>query len=221
MDISSERLAYWFLRLNGFLTQYNFVVHPEGADQHGHYKQQTEVDVIGVRFPHRRENRIKPMQDHGLFHGDGRLQLVLAETKSTRCTLNLSWREPAKENMQKVLSAVGVLPPDQVDAASAGLYQDGVWANGAEVSVRWVLFGMQPNKTLCDALPQMPQLTWDRDVLPFIFQRFFDYHLEKQSHGQWDADAKGLFSTIAEAGYCRDKFIELVRIDPKAEDEHQ
>ena len=45
MDISSERLAYWFLRLNGFLTQYNFVVHPEGADEYGHYNQQTEVDV--------------------------------------------------------------------------------------------------------------------------------------------------------------------------------
>lgn len=221
MDISSERLAYWFLRLNGFLTQYNYVVHPEGADQHGHYYQQTEVDVIGVRFPHRRENRTKPMQDHGLFHGDGRLQLVLAETKSTRCTLNPSWREPAKQNMQKVLSAVGVLPPDQVEAASAGLYLHGVWANSAEVSVRWVLFGMQPNKTLRDSLPQMPQLTWDRDVLPFIFKRFNDYHLEKQSHGQWDADAKALFSTVAEAGHSCDKFIELIRIDPKAEDEHQ
>jgi hypothetical protein len=34
VDITSERLAYWFLRLNGFLTQYNFVVHPENADQH-------------------------------------------------------------------------------------------------------------------------------------------------------------------------------------------
>lgn len=221
MDISSERLAYWFLRLNGFLTQYNFVVHPEDADQYGRYNQQTEVDVIGVRFPHRQENRVKPMQDHDLFQGYGRLQLVLAETKSTRCTLNPSWREPAKENMQKVLCAVGVLPPDQVDAAAAGLYQDGSWTDGANVSVRWVLFGMQPNKTLRDALPQVPQLTWDRDVLPFIFQRFFDYRLEKQAHGQWDADAKGLFSAIAEAGYSREKFIELVRIDPKADDESQ
>lgn len=218
MDISSERLAYWFLRLNGFLTQYNFVVHPEGADQYGHYNQQTEVDVIGVRFPHRRENRIKPMQDHGLFQGDGRLQLVLAETKSTRCTLNPSWRDPANENMQKVLTAVGALSPEHVEAAAAGLYQDGIWTDGATVSVRWVLFGMQPNGTLRKELPQVPQLTWDREVLPFIFQRFFDYRMEKQSHPQWDEDAKGLFQTVRDVGHDLAKFISLVRIDPKAED---
>lgn len=221
MDISSERLAYWFLRLNGFLTQYNFVVHPEGADQYGQFNQQTEVDVIGVRFPHRRENRVNPMRDHDLFHGDVRLQLVLAETKSTRCTLNPSWRDPAKENMQKVLAAVGVLPAEQVEAAAAGLYNDGTWTDGAGISVRWILFGGQPNGTLRRELPQVQQLTWDREVLPFIFQRFFDYRMEKQSHGQWDADAKGLFSTVRESDYSKDKFIELVRIDPKAEDENQ
>ena len=221
MDISSERLAYWFLRLNGFLTQYNFVVHPEGADQFGHYKQQTEVDVIGVRFPHRRENRMNPMRDHDLFHGDGRLQLVLAETKSTRCTLNPSWRDPDNENMQKVLTAVGALAPNQVEDAAAGLYQDGHWTDGASVSVRWVLFGMQPNGTLRGELPLVPQLTWDRVVLPFIFQRFHEYRMEKQSHGQWDEDAKGLFRTVREASFSLDDFIKLVRIDPKAEDEHQ
>jgi hypothetical protein len=35
MDIFSERLAYWFLRLNGFLTTTNFIVHrEEGMGQH-------------------------------------------------------------------------------------------------------------------------------------------------------------------------------------------
>lgn len=221
MNISSERLAYWFLRLNGFLTQYNFVVHPEGADSYGHYNQQTEVDVIGVRFPHRRENRIKPMRDYDLFHGDGRLQLVLAETKSTRCTLNASWRDPAKENMQKVLSAVGVLSPELVEAAAAGLYRDGSWTDGANVSVRWMLFGEQPNRTLNKELPEVTQLTWDRHVLPFIFQRIFDYRMEKQAHAQWDEDAKGLFRAVREAGFDIDSFIRLVRIDPKAEGEHR
>jgi hypothetical protein len=218
VDITSERLAYWFLRLNGFLTQYNFVVHPEGPDQQGHYNQQTEVDVIGVRFPHRRENRINPMRDHGLFQGDGRVQLILAETKSTRCTLNPSWRHPANENMEKVLTAVGLLPPEHIEAAAAGLYRDGTWTDGASFSVRWVLFGMRPNRTLKAELPEVPQLTWDREVLPFIFQRFFDYRMEKRSHGQWDADAKGLFGAVHESGFNLEKFIRLVRIDPQAED---
>ena len=30
MRILSERLAFWFLRLNGILTIPNFIVHPEG-----------------------------------------------------------------------------------------------------------------------------------------------------------------------------------------------
>ncbi len=218
MDISSERLAYWFLRLNGFLTQYNFVVHPESADQYGHYNQQTEVDVIGVRFPHRRENRVNPMQDYVLFQGDTRLQIVLAETKVDRCALNASWRHSAKENMQKVLCAVGALPPDQVEAAAAGLYKYGIWTDDASVSVRWVLFGMQPNAKLRVELPEVPQLTWDQVVLPFIHQRFFEYRMEKRSHPQWDEDAKGLFRTVRDVGHDLAKFISLVRIDPKAED---
>ena len=37
-----------------------------------------------------------------------------------------------------------------------------------------------------------PKKPWDRQVLPFIYQRFFDYRMEKQSHGQWDEDAKGV-----------------------------
>jgi hypothetical protein len=48
VEISSERLAYWFLRLNGFLTIYNFIVHPEEADLRGGYPQQTDVDVMGA-----------------------------------------------------------------------------------------------------------------------------------------------------------------------------
>ena len=218
MEISSERLAYWFLRLNGFMNLYNFVVHPEDQDQFGRFNQQTEVDVVGVRFPNRRENRLNPMQDHPLFQGDARLQVVLAETKANRCALNPSWREPGKENMQKVLSAIGVLRQDQVDIASAGLYEKGVWTDGATVSVRWLLFGEKPNGRLAAELPEMPQLTWDREVLPFIHRRFFEYRMEKQSHAQWDADAQGLFRTVLDAGYDLAKFVELVQIDPMAND---
>ena len=50
--VSSEALGYWFLRPNGFLTIPNFAVHPDAGSQQG-----TDVDVLGVRFPYRRENR--------------------------------------------------------------------------------------------------------------------------------------------------------------------
>ncbi|KJA12346.1 hypothetical protein RP29_00310 [Acidovorax temperans] len=53
-------------------------------------------------------------------------------------------------------------------------------------------------------------------MLPFIYQRFFDYRMEKQSHGQWDEDAKGLSRTVREADHDLAKFINLVRIDPNS-----
>ena len=62
MDIQPERLAYWYLRLNGFLTIPNFVVHPDTGSN-----QETEVDVLGVRFPYRAENLDDPMEDDSYF----------------------------------------------------------------------------------------------------------------------------------------------------------
>lgn len=191
VEISSERLAYWFLRLNGFMTTYNFVVHPEQADLAGNYLQQTDIDVIGVRFPHRQENRKRPMADHEKFCHQ-LVQLVLAETKSGQCQLNRSWCDPSRENMQKVLSAAGILPPDLIEEASTALYQGGQWKNDV-VWVRWAVFGESHNRGLSRSYPGLPQLTWKEHVLPFVYSRFRDYSQEKRMHDQWDEDAKGLF----------------------------
>jgi len=53
--ITSEQLAYWYLRLNGFLSISNFVVHPDTGGQ-----QRTDVDILGVRFPYRAELLFNP-----------------------------------------------------------------------------------------------------------------------------------------------------------------
>lgn len=44
---SSEELAYWYLRLNGFFPLTNFVVHRHQAAQH-----RSDIDVLAVRLPH-------------------------------------------------------------------------------------------------------------------------------------------------------------------------
>jgi hypothetical protein len=62
MQITPEQLAYWYLRLNGFLTIRNFIVHPDaGSDQ------RTDVDILGVRFPYRAELSPHDMKDDELF----------------------------------------------------------------------------------------------------------------------------------------------------------
>jgi hypothetical protein len=49
-SMNPEQLAYWYFRLNGFVTTVTFGVHPEEGSE-----QRTDVDVLGVRSPHRAE----------------------------------------------------------------------------------------------------------------------------------------------------------------------
>jgi hypothetical protein len=75
--IRDSDLAYWYLRLNGFLTIPNFVLHPETGGS-----QRTEVDVIGVRFPHRSELSVASFQDDpGLALPKEKSVLVLAQQR--------------------------------------------------------------------------------------------------------------------------------------------
>jgi hypothetical protein len=45
MTLTAEDIAYWYLRLNGFLILRNFLVH---GDRQGRIR--TDIDVLGVRF---------------------------------------------------------------------------------------------------------------------------------------------------------------------------
>ena len=198
MLILSERLAFWFLRLNGFLTIPNFVVHPEGPREDGAYPQGTDVDVLGIRFPFRAENRSRAMPDHAEFTGGRRPMVVLSEVKTGRCGLNGPWTDPNRQNMQKVLCAGGFRPADQVDDIAKSLYEKGEWEDGGLV-IRIICFGAEHNSGLKRSHPGVPQLLWHQDVLPFIYKRFDEYKLEKQMHHQWDNDAKDLFAAAGRA----------------------
>lgn len=197
MKIASERLALWFLRLNGFLTIPNFIVHPEGPREDGAYPQQTDVDVLGVRFPFRAENRERPMPDHPLFAGEPRQLVVLSEVKLGQCGLNGPWTNPRLQNMQKLLCAGGFRPREQADEIAASLYRNGIWNDDAIV-IRIVCFGDEHNAGVARSHRHVPQLLWRTHVLPFIYERFESYRLEKQMHHQWDRDGKELFDLASQ-----------------------
>lgn len=210
MKINSERLAFWFLRLNGFLTIPNFVVHPEAPREDGTYPQQTDVDLLGVRFPFRFENRDRPMHDFQLFADENRIQVVISEVKTRRCKLNGPWTNPNLQNLQKVLCAGGFRPPDQVEAVAASLYKTGVWRDH-EMVIRIVCFGGRHSNDVKRNFPEVPQLLWEQEVLPFIFQRFHEYHLEKRMHEQWEDDGKQLFAAVQDASDAQ-RFLRAVEV---------
>jgi len=121
-----EQLAYWYFRLNGFLTTVNFVVHPEqGAEQ------RTDVDILGVRFPYRAELLTDPMEDEPLFRQEARRPyIVFAEVKKDRCKINGPWTRKDDQNMHRALTSVGAIRPEHIGAAAEGLYTEGVYENG-------------------------------------------------------------------------------------------
>ena len=49
-ELSPEKVAYWYFRLNGFLQIENFIIHPE---RYG--SGRTDADLLAVRFPFRAE----------------------------------------------------------------------------------------------------------------------------------------------------------------------
>jgi hypothetical protein len=199
--ISSESLAYWFLRLNGFLTITNFVVHPEEGG-----RQRTDVDILGVRFPYRSENSQKPMQDFEVFTKvKDKPFIAITEVKQGTCNLNGPWTNRKRGNMPRVLCALGALEKSEVPIAAEQIYDTGVYHNKT-VYISLVCIGSIVQRELQNTYCEVPQITWDQ-VIRFIFRRFNDYRDQKVDHSQWDVAGKFLWDLYDkcrnEAGFAR------------------
>jgi hypothetical protein len=183
MIYSPERLAYWYFRLNGFLTTENFIIHPdEGQDQ------RTDADLLAVRFKHRAESLASPMDDDPKVAECGSfLNIIIAEIKAGRCALNGPWTDPARENMERVLRAIGCVDDQTVKKAAECLYGNGSCQNET-VSVR--LFAVGETKAPL-VIHESQQLTWS-EIVQFLIKRFSEYRRQKSAVGQWTADGRKL-----------------------------
>jgi len=193
-----EAVAYWYFRLNGYLTIQNFVVHPDsGTDQ------ETDIDVIAARFPFRAENLRRPMLDDPALLGHtrrrprvNRIHLVFAEVKSGQCALNGPWTRADRQNMQRTLAAVGAFPCDMLNPVASALYEFGVFRD-AQYKVSLVCLGARQDQRVQDRYPDVPQILWTH-VADFIFDRFTKYRRQKLSHPQWDSTGQKLWDVAEE-----------------------
>jgi len=191
--IHSEELAYWFLRLNGFLTTINFVVHPDRGRE-----QRTDVDILGCRFPYRRELFDDPMVDFELFTRiRDKVLVVIAEVKRGTCRLNGPWTQSERENMQRVLLAVGAFHENEVDSIAHYLYRDGCFES-QNVRITLLCIGSQENREIRQTHPEVPQITWN-EILAFIYFRFRSYRQQKSAHPQWDNCGKLLWKVTMQS----------------------
>lgn len=182
--MNPERLAYWYFRLNGFFTTENFIVHPDqGRDQ------RTDADLLAVRFAHRAENLRRPMEDDpSVISCNTFANVIIAEVKTSACSLNGPWTEPELRNMQRVAKSMGCVPDAAITEACQSLYQTGKWSD-ASTTIRLFAIGETRNPALIIRAEQ--QLTWSA-IIRFCRKRFESYEREKSSVGQWSEDGKSL-----------------------------
>ncbi len=203
MKIKPDQLAYWYFRLNGFLTTTNFIVHP---DHNG--MQRTEIDILGVRFPYRAELLENPMKDDTIFISLDKPCVVIAEIKNGMCDLNGPWTKPKEKNMQRVLKGMGVFEQDIIDTVADKLYRVGFFENNSYYLSLFCI-GRNENSSIREKYPKVQQQTW-KNILQFIYDRFEGYKLQKAVHNQWDEAGQDLWKSF-ETSSCLEEFIEKFR----------
>jgi hypothetical protein len=194
--LDHEQVAYWYFRLNGFFQIENFVVHPERRGA-----QRTEADLLAVRFPHRAErlfddpNDIMADDKDRLWLSQDLIDVLIVEVKRNQpCTLNGPWTQQDRQNVHRVLAAIGCLPSNRIEKAAADIYRAGLHTSGRTLRVRLVAVGRDRSDDLAARYPDVIQLIW-ADLLAFIWNRFHIYRQQKTQVGQWDAEGlkiKGL-----------------------------
>ena len=195
-----DRLAYWYFRLNGFLTTESFVIHPETGSE-----QRTDADVLGVRFAQRSEGGRYPLFDDPTVADSGTpINVIVAEVKTSKCSLNGPWTNPQAGNMREALRAIGCVPLDAEADATGALFRDGRWSDDT-VSVRLFAVGEYRDPDL--VLGENQQLIW-HDIISFAMDRFSSYKTRKSAVGQWDADGQLLqkASLLRDEEQIRDYF---------------
>lgn len=142
---------------------------------------------MAVRFMHRQENQLRPMDDDQRVVDCGTFaNIIIAEVKAGQCALNGTWTDPARNNMERVLWSVGCVPEEEIQHASSALYEKGVWFD-CTATIR--LFAIGETRRTELRIGDKQQLTWD-DVIKFCVHRLRSYRREKSSVLQWDDEGK-------------------------------
>ena len=193
-----ERLACWYLRLNGFLSIENFIVHNEGGRA-----QRTDLDLVALRFPNRREalrgyaDDAEWMADDRRFRDKTNPFAAFVEVTTKQCKLNGAWTDRAKANVPRAIRALGVFStPQEVEEASEKIYTAGRYASD-KIELGLISIGESPNPDLSAQLRNVMQIVWS-EITGFIFDRFAAFERIKEEHSQWDLDGHLLWHVFQE-----------------------
>jgi hypothetical protein len=198
----TEKILYWYLRLNGFYTFVNFIVHNERGED-----VQTEIDVAGVRFPERKENLARPMKDE--IEDTSKIIFVIADATTGDCKINDSWQKA--DVIKSVLTSLGVVRDSHrdLDTIVSNICNKGFYA----LPDRYFSFlSVGKNKdTLPEKYKNVYQYTWD-EILKFIHNRFKNYSREKANHGQWNETGQFLWDEFKKVSDVHQYITNILKI---------
>jgi hypothetical protein len=196
--MKSNDLAIWYLRLNGFLTVCNFVLHPERRGS-----QLTEADIVGVRFPHRAEfDNDTDADDQRFAMRIGKSYFIIAESTNGMCKLNDPWT--GVDAFHYVLRAFGPVSKELAPKVAARMAETGVYSD-ERIDCGLLCFGITENPCLRQRYPNVDQVQW-REVIRFFHRRFSAYDLRKRDHEQWDLVGNTLWDLWNQSQKKEDQF---------------
>jgi hypothetical protein len=176
----------------------DFVLHRD----HRPYGQMTDADILGVRFPFRKE---LTFPDDEPFATGTKSQFIIGEITQGTCKLNGPWTDPNRRNMQYVLSAIGAFAQEDLDGVAALLYERYVYEDDNQ-KVQLIAFGRQIDERFADPAKPLLQLTFEH-VCRFIHARFIPYQNEKRDHQHWDYAGRVLWDLAESHRDNPDEFV--------------
>lgn len=183
----AEEFASWYLRLNGFLTIPNFVLHPNRPGP-----QRTDADIIGIRFPFRKEFPGGDVDDSLLKLSASKPSLYFAEVKSRQMDLNEAWQNRDKKNINRALLAIGLLKSEKsVRETADALYSKGTY-DGKSYYCSLLFIGNVDEGRIPSRYDLVPRILWSH-IINFVHCRFREFLRIKSDSQQWDDVGKELY----------------------------
>lgn len=214
MKIKSERLTYWYFRLNGFLGNDNYIIHRRLKNQ----DHATEIDYLGVRFVHRKElynpdlnEWMKDDSNSELFkyYPKDKIYICLVESKRELPSINQSWTNNP-ENLVRILQTLGIISFKHHSKVVRRLKEHG-YCSFNRFYITFIAVGIT-NEASYIPFENIPIISW-KEVLSFIYERFRDNQKVKSHLQEWEefSEIKELVDLIY--SNSKEEFIDKIEIN--------
>ena len=206
MSQTSEEFIKHYLRLNGYFSIDNFIVH--AADDpnrisNGYIGNYTETDILGIRLPHSTEisGQLCIANDTKLLSKqNGSIDIVIAEVKTgNENKPNKAWRHTETINIKEyIVKFIGVLQDeDKIIKAAKKLSENFQFENDS-IRIRYIIFSEKENEHYSKI--GVTYITYDH-VIDFIInirgESWMNENIGVASlHQQWPSLLKDIFNIV-------------------------